>query len=164
MNAYLQQLQQFWLDRTDQERRLMAVAGPLLLVAIFYWGLWQPLQQSLELAQKQVVAETKALAQVKQNANRYVSQGGQTQGQAPAVRGSLSQLASRSAKANRLVIERMQPQGDKLQLWLEDAEFDRLMGWLAELNGQGVQINALDLSATDESGLVQIRRLQLTKP
>ncbi|QIZ78420.1 type II secretion system protein M [Ferrimonas lipolytica] len=162
MNAYLQQLQQLWLDRSDQERRLMVIAGPLLLLGIIYWGLWQPVQESLAQAQAQVKAETVALAQVKHNANLYASQDGQAGPKRTL--GSLSQVASQSAKENNLVIERMQPQGDKLQLWLEDANFDRLISWLNEINQQGVQINALDLSVADEAGMVQVRRLQLSKP
>ncbi|WP_051202012.1 type II secretion system protein M [Ferrimonas senticii] len=161
MNGLIQQLQQQWLDRSEQERRLMSIAAPLLLLAILYYGIWQPVQEALQLAQRQVQAETTALAQVKQNAIRYVSNSGASKGASAA--GSLSQIVNRTAQGNRIEIERMQPQGDKLQLTLADVQFTQLLTWLNEVSAQGVQISALDISNTDKSGMVQVRRLQLAK-
>ncbi len=163
MNQWLNQLQQQWLSRTEQERQLMSVAGPLVLLAVLYFGIWQPLAEARDLAERQVAAERASLMQVKQNANLYLNQTGQGGGRASAT-GSLSQIASRTASSSRIVIERMQPQGDKLQLWIADVEFSRLMTWLAALQQQGIQISALDLDAAKEGGMVQVRRLQLSKP
>ncbi len=165
MNQWLNQLQQQWLSRTEQERQLMSVAGPLVLLAVLYFGIWQPLAEARDLAERQVAAERASLMQVKQNANLYLNQTGQGGGRASATaQGSLSQIASRTASSSRIVIERMQPQGDKLQLWIADVEFSRLMTWLAALQQQGIQISALDLDAAKEGGMVQVRRLQLSKP
>ncbi|SHI20593.1 type II secretion system protein M [Ferrimonas marina] len=163
MNAYLEQAQAWWRERTEQERRYMTIAGPLLVVAIFYWGIWTPLSTAVENAERAVQAERNNLNQMKLDAGRVLAlQGGQG---GPSSSGSLSQLASRSAATAGLRIARMQPQGDKLQLWVEDAQFETLLGWLAELTQQqGILVETLDVTAAQENGLVQVRRLQISRP
>ncbi len=163
MNEYWEKAQQWWYDRTESERRNMTIAAPLVLLALIYYGLWLPVSNAVATAQTQVRAAESSLDRMKQDANRYVALAGK--GGPRSSGGSLSQLASRSAAAADLRIERMQPQGDKLQLWLADCEFERLMDWLGELStAQGVRIENLDLTESQEPGLVQIRRLQISKP
>ncbi|GAA5193022.1 type II secretion system protein M [Ferrimonas gelatinilytica] len=163
MNEYWEKAQQWWFDRTESERRYMTIAAPLLLLALIYYGLWVPVSDAVATAETQLRAAQSSLNQMKQDANRYTALAGK--GGPRTSGGSLSQLASRSAAAAGLRIERMQPQSDKLQLWLADCEFERLMEWLSELSlDQGVRIENLDLTESQESGLVQVRRLQISKP
>ncbi|MBY6019465.1 type II secretion system protein GspM [Ferrimonas balearica] len=163
MNKYWQQAQQWWSDRTDQEQRLLTLLAPVLVIGLFYWLVWSPISNGLDQAERAVQAERVALGQIKDNANRYISlQRGS--GQRPGG-GNLNQIASRTAAQAGLTIARMQPQGDKLQLWLEDTQFETLMGWLTELQQrQGVAVEALDITAANEPGLIQVRRLQLSQP
>ncbi|WP_345335797.1 type II secretion system protein M [Ferrimonas pelagia] len=164
MNAYWEQAQQWWFSRAASEQRLMTVAGPLLLLALLYFGIWTPVANSVEQAEMRVRAGQNALNEVKRDANRYVTlagAGGATQNRG----GSLSQVASRSAGSAGIRIARMQPQGDKLQLWVEDTQFETLMAWLEQLSQQqGVSVEALDVTVAQQPGLIQVRRLQIAQP
>ncbi|MBY5994003.1 type II secretion system protein GspM [Ferrimonas balearica] len=163
MNKYWQQAQQWWSDRTDQEQRLLTLLAPVLVIGLFYWAVWSPIANGLDQAERAVQAERVALGQIKDNANRYVSLQ-RDSGPRPGG-GNLSQVASRTAATKGLTIARMQPQGDKLQLWLDDTRFETLMGWLAELQQQqGVTVEALDITAANDPGLIQVRRLLLARP
>ncbi|MBY5923518.1 type II secretion system protein GspM [Ferrimonas balearica] len=163
MNKYWQQAQQWWSDRTDQEQRLLTLLAPVLVIGLFYWLIWAPISNGLDQAERAVQAERMNLSQIKENASRYVSlQRGSSNRPGG---GNLSQIVSRTAASAGLTIARMQPQGDNLQLWLEDTQFEKLMAWLAELQQQnGVNVEALDITAANDPGLIQVRRLQLSQP
>jgi general secretion pathway protein M len=57
----------------------------------------------------------------------------------------------------------MQPQGDELQVWVDQAPFNDVLSWLQSLEKSGVIIMDIDLAETGDPGLVKIRRLKLGK-
>ncbi|WP_169308334.1 type II secretion system protein M [Ferrimonas aestuarii] len=157
----MQQLRTWWQKLNDRERQLLTVAAPVAIIGGFYWLIWQPINLAVDNAERALKAEQVKLADIKRDANRYLSlkqSGGQV-----SASGSVSQIVTQSAKQYGLSIERMQPQGQKLQVWLTESSFDALVNWLAYLSQQGIRVEAVDLSATDTAGKVEVRRLQLVK-
>ena len=58
----------------------------------------------------------------------------------------------------------MQPQGDDLQVWIDEISFNQLLTWLEKLASRdGLQVKNIDLSLADQQGVVRDRRLQLGK-
>ena len=58
----------------------------------------------------------------------------------------------------------MQPQGDELQVWIDEISFNQLLTWLEQLaSREGLRVKNIDLSLADEQGVVRVRRLQLGK-
>ena len=58
----------------------------------------------------------------------------------------------------------MQPQGDTLQVWIDEISFDQLITWLNNLSeNYGLKVTSIDLSKAEQQGVVQVRRLQLGK-
>ena len=58
----------------------------------------------------------------------------------------------------------MQPQGDDLQVWIDEISFNQLLSWLEKLASRdGLQVKNIDLSKADQQGVVRVRRLQLGK-
>jgi general secretion pathway protein M len=56
----------------------------------------------------------------------------------------------------------MQPKDEQLDLMLEDVSFEQLLRWLQLLQtDHGVQLVQLEVSDTDVSGVVRVRRLVL---
>lgn len=157
----MQQLRTWWQKLNDRERQLLTVAAPVAIIGGFYWLIWQPINLAVDNAERALKAEQVKLADIKRDANRYLSlkqSGGQV-----SASGSVSQIVTQSSKQYGLGIERMQPQGQKLQVWLTESSFDALVNWLAYLSQQGIRVEAVDLSATDTAGKVEVRRLQLVK-
>lgn len=129
---------------------------------VFYIGVFgRPISQAQENARRNLAAEQQTLDYVKQTASRIMALR-QTGGKRSAV-GSLSALVNRSADKFGLEITRMQPQGDKIQLWLDDVPFTSLMDYLSDLVQQGLSLDNLDITATDTPGYVQVRRIQVSR-
>ena len=77
--------------------------------------------------------------------------------------GSLTQAVNSSASRSGISITRMQPQGDELQVWIDNTNFNSLMSWLDGLEKQGIKILIADIAESDSLGFVKVRRLQLGK-
>lgn len=79
---------------------------------------------------------------------------------------SLINRATTSAKPFGIVFKRFQPEGETgLRLWIEGAEFDLLMRWIAALDKQQIQLDQLDVDKLDKQvGMVDARILLSLKP
>ncbi len=151
-----QRLLQWWYGLAQREQRLILIALPLVLLGIFYWGLWQPLHQA---QQKNVVALQQIQQQLLafQQARPLLAQGSVSPSRQG---GSLAQIVSGSARRFNVTVSRMQPQNEQLQLVLEDIAFDKLLPWLHQLRYEnGVRLINLDISVTDKPGIVRVRRM-----
>ena len=158
----MDKLKSTFLQLSDREQRLVIISAVLVLVAIFYWGIWSPLNTSLERDQTAVKNQTELLDWVQKNANRAVQlrSGGVNKA---SFSGSLPQVVNQSANSMKIAISRMQPQGDELQVWIDQAPFNDVLSWLQSLEKTGVSILDMDIVASDLPGQVKIRRLKLGK-
>ena len=57
----------------------------------------------------------------------------------------------------------MQPQGDDIQVWVDNASFESILNWLQALESMGIKITEADIAEGDGAGNVKIRRLRLSK-
>jgi general secretion pathway protein M len=148
-------LQQRWTTLVPRERMALVAMLVFLIGALLYISLWQPAQHRLHNARE-------ALAQ-------QLELSGYLQAKAPQARAlverptstvapeQLQGLVTASAAAAQLTIERIDNQGDgSLQVNLQPVAFNLLLGWLQELEGQGVRIDEAGLDRSEE-GLVTSR-------
>jgi general secretion pathway protein M len=158
----MDKLKSMFLQLSERERRLVAVSAILVVVAIFYWGIWSPLSTSLELDKTAVKNQTELLVWVQKNANRAVQlrSGGDNK---TSFSGSLPQAVNQSASRLNIAISRMQPQGEELQVWIDQAPFNDVLSWLQSLEKTGVSILDIDIAESGLPGQVKIRRLKLGK-
>jgi general secretion pathway protein M len=158
----MDKLKSMFLQLSERERRLAAVSAILVVVAIFYWGIWSPLSTSLERDKTAVKNQTELLAWVQKNANRAVQlrSGGDNK---TSFSGSLPQAVNQSASRLNIAISRMQPQGEELQVWIDQAPFNDVLSWLQSLEKTGVSILDIDIAESGLPGQVKIRRLKLGK-
>lgn len=150
-----------FLQLSEREQRLVIISAVLVLVAIFYWGIWSPLNTSLEQNKTAVENQTKLLAWVQKNANKAVQL--RSSGTKASFSGSLPQAVNQSANRMKIAISRMQPQGEELQVWIDQAAFNDVLEWLQSLEKIGVSILDIDIAESDLPGHVKIRRLKLGK-
>lgn len=158
----MDQLKSMFLQLSGREQRLVMISAGLIVVAIFYWGIWSPLNTSIDRAQKAVKNQTELLAWVQKNANRAM-QLRSSSGAKSSLSGSLPQAVNQSASRMKIIISRMQPQGDEIQVWIDQAPFNDLLSWLQLLEKTGVSILDIDIAESDLPGQVKIRRLKLGK-
>ncbi|RCU51145.1 type II secretion system protein M [Corallincola holothuriorum] len=153
-----------YLDGLDvREKQLLAMAAVAVVVAIFYWGLWSPLNNAVADEQQALSSAESRLAEMKRAAVEVVNLRAST-GKGNVRSGSLSSIVNRTAKAQKVVIARIQPQGEDLQVWIDRVAFNDFLRWLQILKQQyGIDVGSLDLTSEQETGVVRIRRLQLRR-
>jgi general secretion pathway protein M len=158
----MEKLKRVFLQLSPREQRLVLISAAFVIFAVFYWGIWSPLNTSLERSQNSVKSQQELLVWVQKNANRAVQLRSST-GNKGAFSGSLPQVVNQSANRMKIAISRMQPQGDELQVWIDQAPFNDVLSWLQSLEKTGVTILDVDIAEADAPGLVKIRRLKLGK-
>ncbi|WP_245942629.1 type II secretion system protein GspM [Candidatus Colwellia aromaticivorans] len=156
----LSSIKSWWQGLNIREQRLVIVMGLVFSAFLLYSSIWQPLNESLAKTEQKLASRQALLTWVTENTARYQnikSTGGGTKNS-----GSLSSIINRTANQQQLTITRMQPQGESLQVWLDNAPFTSLLFWLEHLaNNENLQVQAIDLAQSDKQGEVRVRRLQL---
>ena len=149
----------WWNQLNAREQRLVASLGGVLLIFIFYSVVWQPLNENIEKGEKKLKRQQELLVHVTEETRKYR----QLKGTGVKNRGgSLSSIVNRTAKQKGISIDRMQPQGDDIQVWLDDVSFNTLLTWVESLSlNEGIQVKNVDLTKTEQAGQVRVRRMQL---
>ncbi len=152
----------WWQQLKSSEQRLVTLMGFVVMLFLFYSVVWQPLASNINKTQQKIARQQTLLTWVKESTQRY--QQAKRSGSAGRSSGSLSSIVNRSAGRNNISIARLQPQGDDLQVWIDEVPFSQLLGWLEFLaNNEGLLVKNIDLSKADQKGVVKVRRLQLGK-
>lgn len=163
VKQYQGQALQWWRKREPREQQLLAVMSVLVVIFIFWYGIWQPLQQATVRAETQLAAQQETLRFVMESTQQVerLRNSAPEQGSQPISAAQLSGFVSRTSAAHNLEVSRLQPQNETLQIVFNEADFDSLLAFLAELNDRQVHIEVLDIAEAGEAGLVRVRRLQL---
>jgi len=152
----------WWQGLNLREQRIVMAVAITFSIFLLYTLIWQPLNDSLDNSQKRLASRQALLTWVTDNTARYES--AKSTGGTQKSNGSLSSIVNRTANQQQLTITRMQPQGEIIQVWLDNVPFDQLLIWLESLaNKEGLQVQAIDLTQGDNQGEVRVRRLQLGK-
>jgi general secretion pathway protein M len=158
----MEKLKSTFAQLNARERLLVSISGVVILIALFYWLVWSPLNTSIERGQNSLTSQQSLLAWVKKNSNRAIQLQGSA-GKTAKFSGSLPQVVNQSASRMKIKISRMQPQGDELQVWVDQAPFNDVLSWLQSLEKTGINILDIDIAEAGEPGQVKIRRLKLGK-
>ncbi|NRD71986.1 type II secretion system protein M [Shewanella sp. VB17] len=158
----MENLKVWWNGLILREQQLVGTCGFFLLLAILYWGIWTPIVNAELKAERGLQAQQKTLNFVKKTANQI--EGLRLNSSKASFSGSLSAAVNQSAGAFGLEITRMQPQANKIQIWMDDVPFDALLGYLNELiQVKGLSLDSIDLAESDLAGYVKVRRIQLSQ-
>lgn len=152
----------WWKSLQTREQKLVGISVIVMAIGVVYWGLWIPVSNAEQQAQQNLAAQQQTLKLVKQTANKIsaISQDGKK----VSFNGSLSAAVNQAAGSAGLSVSRMQPQGDKIQVWLDDSPFERLLAFVSELTkNRGLSLDSLDITVSETPGLVRIRRIQFSK-
>lgn len=165
MQAAQQQVQQLLaqlraqLDqRTPRERVLLLGGGGVLLVMSLYLGIWEPMRAA-HAQRSEALQSARSLAiRIETAAALAQSQGGQVNRQ-------ISILAAVDQAAQSMNLgqapSRVQPDGNgdkSVKVWFEEASFDNLLRWLAELQTRyGIQVASAEFEHGNAPGAVSAR-------
>ena len=167
LNQYIKQYQGqallWWRKREPREQQLLAAMAVMLVIFIFWYGIWQPLQQATVRAETRLAAQEETFRFVMESTAQVerLRKSAPEQRSQPIRAAQLSGFVSRTSAAHDLEVSRLQPQNETLQIVFNEADFNNVLAFLAELDERQVQIEALDIAEAGEAGLVRVRRLQL---
>ena len=140
---------------------LLMVAGPLLLVILFYALLWQPLDRRVETLQQRVVEQQSLLQWMQMSAQQVKQAARQSRSGGNVTKQSLLALVDRTVRKSGLsrALKRVEPDGaDKVKVRLEQASFDVMVTWLETLqNLYGVTVQGITVDRQDNIGVVNVR-------
>ncbi|MCY7295663.1 type II secretion system protein M [Alteromonas sp. a30] len=146
----------------DREKKLVVIASVVIVIALFYFVIWSPLQQSIKTNRASVERQQELLVWVKENATKAI-QLKQSAGSHGGFNGSLPQAVNQTAARFSIDISRMQPQKDDIQVWVDKAPFNNVLAWLQQLEQMGISVAEADIAESDEVGMIKVRRLRLSK-
>lgn len=152
-----------WFDsRQPQERLALLIMAAFIVGLLIYTLFWLPLNDDIAQKRLWVSEQQETLTWMERTAsdiNRL--QSGNRTGQSRKSSEALLTTVDRTAKQTQLrdTIKRIKPQGnDKVQLWLEQAPFDRVIRWLDTLQRQyNITVSAITIEKQNGSGLIDAR-------
>lgn len=160
MKTMIESYRQKWQQLNSRERQLITLMTVIMVVFMSYLLIWKPLNSQLINSTKQLQRRQALLSWVENKTQQFK----QSSLHSKQFSGSITGLVNRSAKQQSIIVTRMQPQGNDIQIWIEEVPFKVLLAWLDQLvTKQGIVIKALDISRADNLGMVQVRRLKLGK-
>lgn len=153
-------MQERWLQLNLREQRLVIAMASVVLVFILYSVIWAPLNDNIDAATKKVERRQELLTWVQKSSTIYKNAVGS--GTSNNRNTSLSSLVNKTASKNNIAIARMQPQGENIQVWIDEVPFDNLLKWLEQLSiKEGLRVKSIDITDAEQAGVVKVRRLQL---
>ena len=145
---------------SSSERRTLTIAAVALSVLVLYLAVWEPVFQSTEKLQQQVVAEKETLAWMVGAAQEVKSLRGGKQTVTSRGGRSLLSIVDQTARRSRLgpSLKRVEPKGkDEVRVRLEQASFNEVARWLSQLqNKHGISISTITIDRQDASGITNI--------
>lgn len=154
-------MKNWWQQLDVREQKLLAAMATLIGIFLLYSLIWQPLNENLAKSSKKLARQQVLLTWVDSNTARYQQL---NKGANKKSSGSISSIVNRTARNYQITVTRMQPQGNELQVWIDEVAFKDLLEWLEQLSlSEGLQVQGIDLTRGEKSGVVRVRRLQLGK-
>ena len=150
------QTKQAWSQLAQRERNLLKLLGGVLMVSLFYFGLWSPMhsahdnakqfqqraQQNWQWLNEQVLANPRVVGS--QNAFRFSSQSQ-----------LMSTLQSTLRNENlHLSMQAMTPTTDSIKVDFKAVDAPKFFGWLSLLEQQGLVSNQLQVSVV-KTGVIE---------
>ncbi len=149
-----------WQQLNKREQLLTACMAIFVVFFLLYSFIWQPMNEGITKTEKKLASQQELLLWLNEK-TALLKQSGQNN-KANRGNSSLSSIVNRTAPRNNIVITRTQPKGDDIQVWIDQAVFSAFLKWLDQLAVvEGLQVKAIDLSNTEQAGVVKVRSLQL---
>ena len=154
-------LMTLWQQRTRRERHLLLGMGVMLIIGLVYYALWQP-WQSRETQWRQTLTREQASLQWMRQQTPLLQQ--LRQQKSPAAPQEPTTVIMREAARHGIAIVRLQPQGARLGLSVQPADFQALMAWLDALGQAGMTTVTLTVAAmAQQPGRVTVTTLVLER-
>lgn len=142
-------MKEWWFGLQASERRTLTAGGIVLTLALIYFAGWEPLQEEVATLEREVQEQQALKRWMEQSAAEVQQLRSSGAGQGLGAGHSLLTVVDQTARSGQLApsLKRLEPEGEgSVKVWLEQAAFDEMMGWLATLEQQyGVTVATITI-------------------
>ncbi len=142
-----------WSALSQRDQYAAIALSIALLLSIVIFGIIGPIANLKATAQQKNASATTVLNELTLLAPQAMAAGKST-GQA---KNSLNSDVRRQAARNGVEIQRFEPDGNFLKVWLEDIRYPAVIQWLGALESVGVGHYELAIEDRPNPGLVSVR-------
>lgn len=155
-------MKDWWLSLRPREQLIVIVGSGAIVIALIFLIVIEPFLEESASLSKRIEAKHQDLTWMQQASKEIETIIGTAKGRRPGGnRQSLLSVIDNSARRNRIrkPIQRMEPEGSNgVKVWIENAEFDKLIVWLGQLDEKhGVNVTRATISRKNSPGLVDTR-------
>lgn len=153
--------QRFEILPSNDKRALLIMVAALALTVLYFSLSTSRDYQQVAILRYQDASEDNRWITLNLSQIRNIANAAAQPGNTGASDASLINRATTSAKPFGIVFKRFQPEEETgLRLWIEGAEFDQLIRWVAALEQQGIRLDQLDIDKQEKQvGIVDARVL-----
>lgn len=161
MKAHFESLKR-WLESLQPRERYTVISGSIILpLFLFYLLLWEPVFSRLNDARQNLEAQRQLLAWMKVSAQEVQSLQASGNRLAPQLANqSISSLVTLSTQSNGVqeFVTKMDSTKDGVEILLTNADFDRVMTWLNDLQTRySIQPRKIIIEPQVDPGTVNAR-------
>jgi general secretion pathway protein M len=158
----MNQLRQWYEGLAPRERVAVLVGGLVVVLAVFYYGIWRPLNTSVSEGRLRLTSqaeETRWMLGIRDEAR--LLQASDTRRDIQGRNDSLLSIVDATSRDNGLenAVRRIQPDNDdQATVTLEQANFNQMLFWLRSLQRDyGVVARQMTVTRDEETGTIQAR-------
>jgi general secretion pathway protein M len=148
-------MKDWYLDLQPRERVMVALAAAIMVLAILYLGIWQPVNNGTKRLTASIETQQRVLTLLQQAKDRVTQPGAVGQNSTIDRTQSLVVLVDTTLRSHSLYqsLQRSQPAGvNGIRVEFQNVAFDQLIGWLAELsNNYDLQVQSGSFSTSNGS-------------
>lgn len=153
-NSIISPVSEKWNSYSERDQLALKVLITSLLAAILIFGMILPVMSSKEQKLSDLSSAKETYQQLLDLAPLALAKGNVSS------TGSVNDLNSairRQAARNGFEIQRFEPSGESLKVWLEDVRYSSVVQWLGALQDSGILHSELTMEDRTSPGLVSVR-------
>ncbi|EAR09726.1 type II secretion system protein GspM [Reinekea blandensis] len=152
--TYLEPLREKWLSLSRRDQQAARLLGISLLIAIIVFGLIVPLASWRQDLQRELANAQQTLQELTALAPQAMAVTGGATELNPSI---MNSEIRRQAARYGIEIQRFEPDGELLRVWLDDARYPSVVQWLGGLENMGIGHTELALDDRPNPGFVNVR-------
>lgn len=154
MNELVENLNEKWSSLTKRDQQASLLLAISLVLAIIIFALIVPINTARADADKALLSAQKTYNELVALAPKAMAaKQGVTQVDANSINSEVRRQAARFG----LEVQRFEPEGQNLKVWLEDSRYPSVVNWLGSLENAGIKSSELTLEDRPKSGFVSVR-------
>ncbi|MCL6271149.1 type II secretion system protein M [Sansalvadorimonas sp. 2012CJ34-2] len=153
LSPYLDMARQRFDQLAEKDQKALMALAAFLVIVMFWLLIWRPLDQWADREYDELVLERETQEFIAANYERTRSL---VKNQSAAPKKDAAAVIASSGRKAGLELARVQPARQGVSIWIDEAPYQKLLGWLIELhNKENLEVRQIRVERTDQDGMVK---------